>query len=539
MRSSSGSSPSWRRRDQASCEPSGQRLPGRLSVGRGNALSLAGTCHAGTERIESLSVVANGVEAEVRSRTGCRRRAARDRAGTRWWGIVPIPAGTSELDASESGFAPSSATAATLAPSWARSSWSHAPSTRPARRTATAARPRATAATGTERGTRRAGPVIAIAMATHRPPTGAVQAADRVDPRADARELGLRDQRRRLRRSSASRRCVRSSATTRASACMRRRAARRLPQLRARARAGRPPKPSSSRSATRTTTGTRTSSQTLREALGGGPSSPTATCASSRANGEEISDTYWTERRNNHTNFASLLIANTVTGAASMFRREVLDYALPFPQELPEQRHDHWLAIVAMARGDIAYVPRPLYDYVQHADAALGHTRGQPGRRLEHARRAHGDDEEGRASSMAGASCTSSTTAGWCSPPPCSSLRFCDQLAKDRRKAIDRVLGSDSLRGMAWLRRTRRPGPVRWGHRDDAARQQPRTLDRLASHHAVTCPASRRAGPGRSGRRGAARPPAGRRRPPRSRAGGSGRRALQVVPRPGAWRTRR
>ncbi len=73
-------------------------------------------------------------------------------------------------------------------------------------------------------------------------------------------------------------------------------------------------------------------------------------------------------------------------------------------------------------------------------------------------------------------------------------------------KAIDRVLGSDSLRGMAWLRRTRRPGPVRWGDRDDAARQQPRTRDRLASHHAVTCPASRRAGPGRSGRRRAARP---------------------------------
>ena len=32
-----------------------------------------------------------------------------------------------------------------------------------------------------------------------------------------------------------------------------------------------------------------------------------------------------------------------------------------------------------MARGDIAYVSRPLYDYVQHKDAALGHTRANQG----------------------------------------------------------------------------------------------------------------------------------------------------------------
>ena len=263
-----------------------------------------------------------------------------------------------------------------------------------------------------------------------------------------------------------------------------------------------------------------------------GPSSPTATCASSRANGEEISDTYWTERRNNHTNFASLLIANTVTGAASMLRREVLDYALPFPQELPEQRHDHWLATVAMARGDIAYVPRPLYDYVQHADAALGHTRANQGagsstlaERMETMKKGSVLDGWGLvhyqhyrrlvlAATVLELAVLGSARQG--------------QEEGDRPRPRQRLLARHGV-----VRRTRRPGTVRWGHRDDAARQQPRTLDRLASHHAVTCPASRRAGPGRSGRRGTARPPAGRRRPPRSRAGGSGRRALQVVPRPG------
>ncbi len=35
--------------------------------------------------------------------------------------------------------------------------------------------------------------------------------------------------------------------------------------------------------------------------------------------GELLSPSYWTNRRNNHTNFASLLLANSVTGAASLF----------------------------------------------------------------------------------------------------------------------------------------------------------------------------------------------------------------------------
>jgi len=90
-------------------------------------------------------------------------------------------------------------------------------------------------------------------------------------------------------------------------------------------------------------------------------------------------DTYWTSRRNNHTNFLSMLIANTVTGAASLMRREVVEGALPFPEVPGEQYHDHWLALVAMALGDVAYVDRPLYDYVQHGGAALGHAAANAG----------------------------------------------------------------------------------------------------------------------------------------------------------------
>ncbi|MGH2866693.1 MAG: glycosyltransferase [Solirubrobacteraceae bacterium] len=89
--------------------------------------------------------------------------------------------------------------------------------------------------------------------------------------------------------------------------------------------------------------------------------------------GEEISATWWNTRRNNHDDLLSLLVANAVTGAASLVRREVLDLALPFPPHQFAHFHDHWLGLTALATGRIAYVDRPLYDYVQHGNASLGH----------------------------------------------------------------------------------------------------------------------------------------------------------------------
>src|SRR5205814_6124732 len=80
------------------------------------------------------------------------------------------------------------------------------------------------------------------------------------------------------------------------------------------------------------------------------------------AAGAVHSHTYWTTRRNNYTDLASLLIANTVTGAAAMVRRDLLDRALPFPEPFGAAFHDHWLAATALAAGDLAYLDRPLYD---------------------------------------------------------------------------------------------------------------------------------------------------------------------------------
>lgn len=82
--------------------------------------------------------------------------------------------------------------------------------------------------------------------------------------------------------------------------------------------------------------------------------------------GEVASETYWGLRRNNHSNLTSLLMLNSVTGASALMRRELLDYALPFPPAQGECYHDHWLALVARSLGPITYVDRPLHDHVRH-----------------------------------------------------------------------------------------------------------------------------------------------------------------------------
>ncbi|MEA2167041.1 MAG: hypothetical protein QOF76_341, partial [Solirubrobacteraceae bacterium] len=92
-----------------------------------------------------------------------------------------------------------------------------------------------------------------------------------------------------------------------------------------------------------------------------------------RPDGTVTSDTYWVARANNHADITSLLVANAVSGSASLLRRDLLGLALPFPPAQFAHFHDHWLGLCALARGEIAYVDRPLYDYIQHAGAALGH----------------------------------------------------------------------------------------------------------------------------------------------------------------------
>jgi glycosyltransferase involved in cell wall biosynthesis len=87
--------------------------------------------------------------------------------------------------------------------------------------------------------------------------------------------------------------------------------------------------------------------------------------------GQVIADSIWEGRRTNYGDLTSLLLNNTITGAATLFRRRILDRALPFPVAPGWPFHDHWLGAVALASGQVAYVRRPLYDYVQHPRGVL------------------------------------------------------------------------------------------------------------------------------------------------------------------------
>lgn len=89
--------------------------------------------------------------------------------------------------------------------------------------------------------------------------------------------------------------------------------------------------------------------------------------------GEIIHDTYWTTRKNNFKELDLLILTNTVTGAASIFRRDLVDLILPFPEKIDDAYHDHFIACIALAIGKIGYVERPLYDYCQHGDNIIGH----------------------------------------------------------------------------------------------------------------------------------------------------------------------
>lgn len=157
--------------------------------------------------------------------------------------------------------------------------------------------------------------------------------------------------------------------------------------------------------------------------------------------GEVIASTYWTDRRNNHTDLLSLLIANTVTGAASLFRRDLLDLALPFPEVPGEQYHDHWLALVALATGDLAYLDEPLYDYVQHSGAVLGHDEANAGDRAR-AIRERLDPRQARA-----------TISGWASAYFDVYLRLqalaqtllgrCGSMSARKRRTLERFVATN------------------------------------------------------------------------------------------------
>jgi glycosyltransferase involved in cell wall biosynthesis len=67
--------------------------------------------------------------------------------------------------------------------------------------------------------------------------------------------------------------------------------------------------------------------------------------------------------------FGVLLRRNLATGATVVFRRRLLDSALPFPSEWV---HDEWLAVIAAATGRVGAIATPTVDYRLHGSNEIG-----------------------------------------------------------------------------------------------------------------------------------------------------------------------
>lgn len=77
--------------------------------------------------------------------------------------------------------------------------------------------------------------------------------------------------------------------------------------------------------------------------------------------------------------FITYLRRNLATGAASAFRRSLLDIALPLP---PDWVHDAWLATLAAAMGKVDIIDDALVDYRQHGGNQIGMARRTPKQRV-------------------------------------------------------------------------------------------------------------------------------------------------------------
>lgn len=59
-----------------------------------------------------------------------------------------------------------------------------------------------------------------------------------------------------------------------------------------------------------------------------------------------------------------------VTGCTCLFKRQLLEIALPFPDQL--YIHDKWLGVLAYSKGGLKYLKDPLTDYRQHNQNNIG-----------------------------------------------------------------------------------------------------------------------------------------------------------------------
>lgn len=86
------------------------------------------------------------------------------------------------------------------------------------------------------------------------------------------------------------------------------------------------------------------------------------------------------ERRHRNPGLRGLLYRNNITGMTILMRPQVMRLALPFPaQSGVHFYHDLWLGLIAAATGGVTLIDKPLVDYRQHGNNAIGAVDRQKG----------------------------------------------------------------------------------------------------------------------------------------------------------------
>lgn len=82
----------------------------------------------------------------------------------------------------------------------------------------------------------------------------------------------------------------------------------------------------------------------------------------------KISSPTFFARRNSGQGLFKNIFKNSYVGCCMAFRRELLDFASPFPKHLP--MHDQWLGLCAEHFGQVRFLPRSLISYRVHTGNA-------------------------------------------------------------------------------------------------------------------------------------------------------------------------
>lgn len=72
------------------------------------------------------------------------------------------------------------------------------------------------------------------------------------------------------------------------------------------------------------------------------------------------------ERRGTQTGIFKNIIKNSYIGCCMAFKKEMKDFILPFPENLP--MHDQWIGLVCEKHGKVSLISEPLIKYRRHGE---------------------------------------------------------------------------------------------------------------------------------------------------------------------------